>query len=345
MKRRWSKTLHAVEEMSAQLDEDALDAALARGALEVSGARQVWVFKLEHQDHHVQLSEMVAGYDVRPQADEDNPVTPESLGALLGPQNECDIAGPCSLLQDNRHQVVVLPVKVREQVHALLALRGRLLQHPALLPLLNHLVVVYGHHLNVLHMGQRDTLTGLTNRRTFEAELFKASIRHLRVKGVGSSERRRSLVPEHAAWLGVIDIDHFKRINDTYGHLYGDEVLIILANLMRHTFRQGDSLFRLGGEEFAAALQANTYDEAFAAFERFRHAVAQHLFPGVGRVSVSIGFARLYRDEPSSVILGRADEAMYFSKQNGRNQVNGFENLVSAGLLHHDIATGEVELF
>lgn len=345
MKRRWRKTLQAVEEMCAQLDEDALDASLARGALELSGARQVWVFKLEQTSLNAVLGEAVAGYDVRPDSDAGSPIAPSAIAALSGNNGWQSICGPCSLLHDERHQAVVLPVLLHDRVYALLALRGRALQHLVLQPLLHHLATIYSLHLNTLHMGQRDTLTGLTNRRTFEAELYKASIRHLRVKGVGTSERRQSLVPERAAWLGVLDIDHFKLINDSFGHLYGDEVLIILANLMRQTFRQCDSLFRLGGEEFAVALQANTLEEALAAFERFRSAVAAFHFPGVGRVTISIGFARLYRDEPSSVILGRADEALYFSKQNGRNQVHGYENLVSAGLLQPDIATGEVELF
>ena len=134
-------------------------------------------------------------------------------------------------------------------------------------------------------------------------------------------------------WLGVVDIDHFKKINDNFGHLFGDEVLLRIADLMRQTFRSNDKLFRFGGEEFVVMLRNVAEDHVHNIFTRFRLAVERHDFPQVGRVACSVGFARIDPRLSPADLLGRADEALYFSKRNGRNQVNGFDELVMSGKL------------
>jgi diguanylate cyclase (GGDEF)-like protein len=131
----------------------------------------------------------------------------------------------------------------------------------------------------------------------------------------------------------MIDVDHFKRVNDSFGHLFGDEVLLRMGDLMRKTFRGGDRLFRFGGEEFVVIL--NAQDEALAAtsFNRFRISVENHEFPQVGKVTCSIGFTAVTnRDVPTDVV-GRADEALYYAKESGRNQVRCYERLVAEGAI------------
>ena len=71
-------------------------------------------------------------------------------------------------------------------------------------------------------------------------------------------------------WLAVVDIDHFKLVNDRFGHLYGDEVLILVANILRSSFRNQDRIFRFGGEEFVVLLRAATLENARQGFDRFR---------------------------------------------------------------------------
>ena len=134
-------------------------------------------------------------------------------------------------------------------------------------------------------------------------------------------------------WLGVVDIDHFKKINDNFGHLFGDEVLLRIADLMRQTFRSNDKLFRFGGEEFVVMLRNVAEDHVHNIFTRFRLAVERHDFPQVGRVACSVGFARIDPRLSPADLLGRADEALYYSKRNGRNQVNGFDELIMSGKL------------
>jgi diguanylate cyclase (GGDEF)-like protein len=154
----------------------------------------------------------------------------------------------------------------------------------------------------------------------------------------GFEDRRDHLEEGSPAWLCVVDIDHFKRVNDSFGHLFGDEVLLRMGDLMRKTFRGGDRLFRFGGEEFVVILNAE--DEALAAtsFNRFRNSVEKHEFPQVGKVTCSIGFTAVTNMDVPTDVVGRADEALYFAKEHGRNQVCCYERLVAEGAIAQPVA-------
>jgi diguanylate cyclase (GGDEF)-like protein len=146
-------------------------------------------------------------------------------------------------------------------------------------------------------------------------------------------------------WLAVVDIDHFKMVNDRFGHLYGDEVLILVANILRSSFRSHDRIFRFGGEEFVVLLRSTSLSTAHKVFNRFRKNVEDYYFPQVGQVTVSVGFVSAENGSPVEV-LGRADQALYFAKENGRNQVRYYDDLVAAGLLQtKQVSNDDVELF
>jgi diguanylate cyclase (GGDEF)-like protein len=121
----------------------------------------------------------------------------------------------------------------------------------------------------------------------------------------------------------AMDLDHFKRINDSFGHMTGDKVLIALAEVIRAGLRDQDRAFRVGGEEFIALLPTGSAEKACEIAERLRTAVARRLMPdSVGRVTVSIGVALWPQDgESAADVIRRADEALYESKQLGRNRV------------------------
>jgi len=121
----------------------------------------------------------------------------------------------------------------------------------------------------------------------------------------------------------AMDLDHFKRINDAFGHLTGDKVLIALAEVIRAGLRDHDRAFRVGGEEFIALLPTGSAAQACEVAERLRTAVARRIMPdSVGRVTVSIGIALWPQDgESAAEVIQRADEALYESKQAGRNRV------------------------
>ena len=159
---------------------------------------------------------------------------------------------------------------------------------------------------------------------------------------------QKSTDPSQQPWLAVIDIDHFKQVNDRYGHLFGDEVLILVANLLRSSFGSQHRVFRFGGEEFVVLLHPMTLDEATHALEHFRSTVQDYDFPQVGRVTVSLGFSGAHMQTPSPTqLLSQADEALYYAKENGRNRVCHFESLQAQGILnkHEQVTHNDVELF
>ncbi|MFA6015107.1 MAG: GGDEF domain-containing protein [Gallionellaceae bacterium] len=209
---------------------------------------------------------------------------------------------------------------------------------------------VYSNYITLLDESETDTLTGLLNRRTFDNNIEMIIAEHAETDDPQDNSdpqhpARRVKAAELPHWLAIIDIDHFKRINDAYGHLYGDEVLLLLSRNMKRIFRQRDKLFRFGGEEFIVVLDRTNEDNAKAVLGRFRAAIEQFHFPQVGKVTVSIGFVRLDKADVSSAIIGRADQALYYAKQNGRNRVCFYEDLLGAGKLSGEHYSNDMELF
>lgn len=182
----------------------------------------------------------------------------------------------------------------------------------ALLAIAFTVLMLVNEHLNaeLRAMAQRDSLTGTFNRRTFMTLLDKAA---------SSARRRQTVVP-----LLVMDIDHFKAINDRHGHRYGDMALQHFVNIAQRTLRKEDVLGRLGGEEFGAFLPNTLLDDAHDVAERLRQAVAANPLTtntGVIRLTVSIGVAHFGAGDDLEATIDRADQAMYKAKQAGRNQV------------------------
>lgn len=207
---------------------------------------------------------------------------------------------------------------------------------------------VYRNFLRLLKDSQHDELTGLLNRKTFDhgmASLLSAAADSTREEYIKQENDQRTASGDEF-WLAVIDIDFFKRINDNFGHLFGDEVLILMANLMRKSFRQQDKLYRFGGEEFVVLMRHISFENVMRSMERFRLAAADYPFPQVGQVTVSIGIAPIKHSELSSAALGNADEALYYAKEHGRNQVQSYTTLVESGQITvRPIHEGGIELF
>ena len=203
---------------------------------------------------------------------------------------------------------------------------------------------LYRNYLNLLDYSERDTLTGLRNRKTFDENMGKILGNIARLGSDGSGQRRRPR-DGYQHWLAVVDVDHFKRINDQFGHLYGDEVLL-LARIMRQSFRQQDQLFRFGGEEFVIVLRAASEKEVRSALERFRRAIEAYDFPQIGQVTASIGFTMIKADDTIPEIVGRADEALYVAKESGRNQLANYEQLLAEGRVSvREQPGGDIEFF
>lgn len=152
-----------------------------------------------------------------------------------------------------------------------------------------------------------DPLTLLYNRRKFN-ELVDYEI---------EKEKR------YALGLSVIycDIDHFKNINDTYGHDVGDEVLIAFAKLLKESLRESDTVARWGGEEFVILIPSKTADIAVEIAEKMRKNIEDNVFLNVGTVTASFGVSHYINNDTKEAMLKRADKALYKAKENGRNCV------------------------
>ena len=159
--------------------------------------------------------------------------------------------------------------------------------------------------LELRMIGQSDYLTGAKSRRAFMADLEAAC----------------ALPPESRGVLIMLDLDHFKQVNDRFGHPAGDEVLRAAAAACRGAIRRGDVLGRLGGEEFAILLRGMTIGDAMECAERVRQSVADlRVLPDPElAVTVSIGVAALTDGNPHAS-LAAADAALYCAKESGRNR-------------------------
>lgn len=201
---------------------------------------------------------------------------------------------------------------------------------------------------SLLEENQKDKLTGLLNRKTFDENITKIqSLLPYRgeVSQYDGQEKRLQELPD-SFWLAVVDIDFFKRINDNFGHVYGDEVLLLVSQLMKQNFRSTDLLFRFGGEEFIVIIRVRSQQDAETIFQRFRKSIEQYQFPQIPRVTVSMGATQITEQFAiASAIVGRADMALYYAKDNGRNQLFFYEDLLANGELQNPIEEGSIDLF
>lgn len=214
----------------------------------------------------------------------------------------------------------LLPVITDTGPDRVIVLEGRF--NDDAIELLDKLLSLYRNQVILHDYKERDVLTRLPNRQSFEARLMEVCEFYQHAVLSGKPDDRLS-------WMAMLDIDHFKAVNDNFGHLYGDEVLLHFSQLMESRFRYIDFIFRFGGEEFVVILNRINKSEAQESLNRFRIAVENYDFPLVGKVTVSIG-ATCIQDHhvlPIS-LLDRADKALYFAKDNGRNQVILFEDMV-----------------
>jgi diguanylate cyclase (GGDEF)-like protein len=157
------------------------------------------------------------------------------------------------------------------------------------------------------HLAMQDSLTGLFNRRAFGASMRRARSR---------MARRQTPVS-----MVMIDLDHFKSINDTYGHDKGDTVLARVARILTDTMRRTDDVFRWGGEEFVILMEETAADEAGLVADRLRALIEQAEMIKGRTVTASFGVAQLLPGEDDTEFFHRADAALYDAKDMGRNRV------------------------
>jgi diguanylate cyclase (GGDEF)-like protein len=154
---------------------------------------------------------------------------------------------------------------------------------------------------------RRDGLTGLFNRATFD-ELLQQNM-----SISGKTGANLSLI--------LIDVDDFKNVNDTCGHVAGDRVLSDIGRILQSILRREDAACRYGGEEFAVLIQCATQRQVVQAAEKIRSHVESHSFGDLPRITVSVGCSTYQLDEPAASFVKRVDLALYEAKRNGKNRV------------------------
>lgn len=338
--------IDAVALATSHRDRDELDRAVARMLFEHVQPNCVRVYRVlgEEGRHRVQLRVIIDQEGMR---DGDGPADP----ALLPLVTEKPHWHECALMADAVHYLPDGDTTERfDSVFPLLGNRGliglievefsghRAAIRPHDANLVHGVLRILRNHLSALDYGERDTLTGLLNRRTFETTFAK------RRNAIAAA--RPTDGTTKSAWLGVIDIDRFKTINDSFGHLFGDEVLLLVARLMFETFRSTELIYRFGGEEFVVVVDGADEAGAAIAFERFRAAVAGHRFPQIGQVTVSIGYTRVRPEDIPASTVERADSALYYAKEHGRNASHCYDKLIQDGKLAAKASgSAELELF
>ncbi len=231
----------------------------------------------------------------------------------------------CVYTNNGQPDVNIYPLtNSQHEVIAVIAIEA-IIQDDALSNTIALVLQVYQNFAGIIRDNEHDTLTGLLNRKTFEYKLNKI------LTAMHKTKMRQDDKPNSSYFLALFDIDHFKKINDVYGHLIGDEVLLTFSKMMQQTFREKDMLFRYGGEEFVAVFECANKADIALVLERFRTKIANFTFPKVGDVKVSIGYTQIQSSDATLQIVDRADQALYYAKKNGRNQIRDFEALVKAG--------------
>jgi diguanylate cyclase (GGDEF)-like protein len=326
--------------MTASQDVELMEFSLLKTLNEFIPSRELFILRLDHNHQpYYQLKLSQESYVVHVE----NVLVEESVLQAIH-------AASCSAAPLNRQ---LSPAETVSIWH-LIQLRAMDIVLVAITPeplsgldchMVSGLLGVYRNFISVLNEAQHDQLTGLLNRRTFDDIINKIYSLQQPLASPTSPERRTS-VDRSAYWLVMVDLDHFKRINDIWGHLYGDEVLLLTAQLMQTHFRATDHLFRFGGEEFVIVLRAAQQNHAQMALERFRLAMEEYDFPQVGQVTISLGVTRMDPNQFTATLLDQADQALYFAKEHGRNQVCFYETLVANGEIEKtEIITGDIELF
>ncbi len=197
---------------------------------------------------------------------------------------------------------------------------GRLLFETMLIPVIDH----KGEVSDVVGVA-----TDITERKQLEKGLKEIVMTdrltqaHNRLKydAIIAGEMERAKRFNHPLSMVMLDIDYFKKVNDTFGHSLGDYVLKALADIIREHMRKVNHFIRWGGEEFMIIAIETNFKGAEALSERIREAIEGYSFEKVGKITASFGVTQFKDDDTADTFMRRADDALYQSKENGRNRV------------------------
>ena len=334
--------IDCIAEITEQRDVELIKISLIKTISELLPTCELVLFNLIDNDLLKLNALLVKGYEeVRSQ------LIPSDIHPLLFKAlSECREKGQMVTFKNEFGMNTVYPLCGVKNIVGFLHIAHKNMVEPDN-SLIAAILKVYRNYLTLLQDNQKDALTGLLNRKTFDDKINKIIEHKIRNRTAANiaENRRKHYEIEHRTWLGIFDIDHFKKINDKYGHVFGDEILILVSNIIKTTFRSNDLIFRYGGEEFVAIATCDYRDDAIALFERVRLSIESYQFPQIGRVTVSAGLVEISNQEATTAVVGHADQALYYAKQNGRNQMRIYEQLCEERKIVRESFSGEIELF
>ncbi len=347
--------LKQLGKMTAIRETYLVEQSLLRTLGPLLGVTETWLFRGDEEDnivrslHHVRLLETEAS-GVQREAEKIEEIVnqtslPEDVADII--ENVKMLEKSCSRRLDEgegKEFIICYPMRGGDEVCGYFVLRRGHEITPMEDAVVHGVLEVFSNFYTLLDTSQRDRLTGLLNRYSLELNLDRLwNMLYARLHEPTSGPARRNLAPQRY-WLGVLDIDHFKAINDGHGHMIGDEVLIVVTRLLKAAFRKSDLIYRYGGEEFIVIIAANDLEAATLAFERARKKVEKFKFPRVGDVTISLGFSGADPTVLPQEVINRADNALYEAKRTGRNRCFHYETLVQQGVLK-EVSAGSVDLF
>ena len=319
--------LENIISLTSERDTNAIELALAQTLFKLASPKSMTMYRASSIDH-IKYSNTLIGKQQE---------TEQIPSDILDVLKTClESAQTMHVHQADKHLTLFPLMNAKNQAIAVILIEGNEDSPDHTLTLM--ILKIYHNFVALMNENERDTLTGLLNRKTFDVKINNI-ISELQF----SLHRRKDEGSE--SYLAIFDIDHFKKVNDTFGHLMGDEVLLLFSRILENTFREQDLLFRFGGEEFVGVFKCHSDELMLSMLNRFRENIENYTFPQVGKVTVSTGFTKIAPHDISSSIIDRADTSLYHAKNNGRNQVCHHEQLVNNGQLVHSENSGEIELF
>jgi len=345
-----SKILQSVIEITQQRDLDSLEYSLVATLAELVPAIGISILKAVTENNTTCAEEVVR---LTINKDNDEPYSWSVESIIIMPNehftNCLKTKDVASFKHEDGYTRHMFPIVEDSHVVGCLIIDSTEDLSPHI-TLISGFAKVYQNYMVVFNESERDKLTGLFNRRTFDNKLLKLfkNQQHRNEQYVSSSkidDRRHHHERDAQSWLIITDIDHFKRVNDTYGHVYGDEVILTISQKMKSCFRHSDLLFRIGGEEFVILLEPVSARMAETLIDRFRKTIAEHEFAEIGTVTVSAGYACIGEKDYPPAVLEYADKALYYAKEHGRNCSYNYERLVENGKIIPPKKGGSVDLF
>ncbi len=339
--------LDGLAQLTGIRDARRLEYSLLKTLDDIYESVHIWAIPLDAEGQPRSLHSFDRKHDAVMTVPFDPEVPPVPAGLL---EQALAVGQPVADVDASGRQVSVFPMSGLNEFSICLAFAfdGDAVNESLDSRLVKSFLSVYRNFVSLIGDAQTDELTGLLNRKTFDDNFRDLATLERNAHRPGLPEdRRQAPDPEETQiWVGVIDVDDFKKVNDSFGHVYGDEVLILLARLLQQSFRDDDLIYRFGGEEFVVLAEVAGADLAAITFERLRRAVADYELPRVGRVTTSIGVTRLRPYKTASAVLDEADQALYYAKGNGKNQVCLYDRLVAEGVIQPStFEAGEIELF